>query len=334
MGYIKKIKFGDSIGIFSPSSPITYSCPKRFNRAKKYLNDKGFNIIEGNLTGKRDFYRSGSIKERAEELNELIRNQEVKCIMSTIGGMNSNSILPYIDYEAFKKNPKIIIGYSDVTAILLAIYAQTGIKTYYGPALVASFGELPPFVDYTYKYFEKVVMDDDIKIPYVFETPEYWTDEYINWEIQDRSKEKRENKWVTVYEGIVRGRVIGGNLNTIQGIWGSKYMPEIKDGDILFIEDSLKDIATIERSFSLLKVNGVFDKISGIILGKHELFDDSITGRRPYEVLLEVLGDRKLPFIGDFDCCHTHPMLTLPIGCRIELNATEKKVSIIEDWVK
>lgn len=333
MKYIDKLNVGDSIGIFSPSSPITYLCPKRFERAKKYLQDKGFKIIEGNLTGKYDFYRSGSIKERAEELNELIRNPEVKCIMSTIGGMNSNSILPYIDYEAFKTNPKIIIGYSDITAILLAIYAQTGIITYYGPALVASFGELLPFVDYTYKYFKQVTMDK-IKIPYIFESPEYWTEQYINWETQDKSKEKRENKWITVYEGVVRGRVIGGNLNTIQGVWGSKYMPQIKDGDILFIEDSLKDIATIERSFSLLNVNGVFDKISGIILGKHELFDNLKTGRKPYEILLEVLGNKELPFIADFDCCHTHPMLTLPIGCEIELNATEKKVSIIEDWLK
>lgn len=333
MNYIEKLKVGDSIGTFSPSSPIIYSCPIRFERAKKYLHDKGFKIIEGNLTGKHDFYRSGNIKERAEELNELIRNPEVKCIMSTIGGMNSNSILPYIDYEAFKRNPKIIIGYSDVTAILLAIYAQTGISTYYGPALVASFGELQPFVDYTYKYFKEVVMDNT-KVPYVFETPEYWTDEYINWETQDRSKEKRENQWLTVYEGIARGRVIGGNLNTMQGIWGSKYMPEIKNGDILFIEDSLKDAATIERSFSLLKVNGVFDKISGIILGKHELFDDLKTSRKPYEILLEILGDKKIPFIADFDCCHTHPMMTLPIGCKIELNATEKKISIIEDWFK
>jgi muramoyltetrapeptide carboxypeptidase LdcA involved in peptidoglycan recycling len=83
MEYIQKLKIGDSIGIFSPSSPITYSCPKRFKRAKEYLQNKGFNIIEGNLTGKHDFYRSGSIKERAEELNELIRNPKVKCIMST-----------------------------------------------------------------------------------------------------------------------------------------------------------------------------------------------------------------------------------------------------------
>lgn len=249
--------------------------------------------------------------------------------MSIIGGMNSNSILPYIDYETFRENPKIIIGYSDVTAILLVIYAQTGIKTYYGPALVASFGELSPFVDYTYKYFKEITMDN-IKTPYVFKTPKYWTDEYIDWETQDRSKKERKNNWITVHEGVVRGRVIGGNLNTIQGMWGSKYMPGIKDGDILFIEDSLKDIAILERSFSFLKVNGVFDKISGIILGKHELFNDLKTGRKPYEILLEVLGNMKIPFLAEFDCCHTHPMLTLPLGCEIELNATEKKVSIIK----
>ncbi len=331
MSRIERLKKGDLIGIFSPSSPITYSCPKRFERAKKYLQDKGFKIVEGNLTGKYDFYRAGSIKERAEELNNLIRDPEVKCIMSTIGGMNSNSLLPYIDYEAFKKNPKIIIGYSDVTAILLAIYEQTGISTYYGPALVASFGELSPFVDSTYRYFKEITMDE-IKIPYVFEIPQYWTDEYVNWETQDRGKEERENRWITIYEGVARGRVIGGNLNTMQGIWGSKYMPEIKDGDILFIEDSLKDAATIERSFSFLKVNGIFDRISGIILGKHELFDDLKTGKKPYEILLEVLGNKKLPFIADFDCCHTHPMMTLPIGCEIELDATNKKVSIIEEW--
>ena len=331
MNRIGKLKKGDYIGIFSPSSPITYSCSKRFERAKRYLQDKGFKIVEGNLTGKYDFYRAGSIKERAEELNNLIRDPEVKCIMSTIGGMNSNSLLPYIDYEAFKKNPKIIIGYSDVTAILLAIYEQTGISTYYGPALVASFGELSPFVDSTYRYFKEITMDE-IKIPYVFEIPQYWTDEYVNWETQDRGKEERENRWITIYEGVARGRVIGGNLNTMQGIWGSKYMPEIKDGDILFIEDSLKDAATIERSFSFLKVNGVFDRISGIILGKHELFNDLNTGRKPYEILLEVLGGKRLPFIADFDCCHTHPMFTLPIGCEIELDARNKKVSIIEEW--
>ena len=326
---MNKLRKGDTIGIFSPSSPITYNCPNRFRRGKEFLESKGFRILEGNLTGKADFYRSGRIEERAHELNELIRDPNVKCIMSTIGGMNSNSILPYIDYEAFKKNPKIIIGYSDVTAILLAIYSKTGITTYYGPALVASFGELEPFVDKTYEYF-KDITTNQIENSKTLEMPKYWTEEYINWENQDRVKEGRENEWIGVYEGIATGRLIGGNLNTMQGIWGTEYMPEIKYGDILFIEDSLKDAAIIERSFSLLKLSGVFDKISGIILGKHELFDDLKTGRKPYEILLEVLGDRKIPFLADFDCCHTHPMMTLQIGCTIKLDTIKKEVTIIE----
>ena len=219
---------------------------------------RGFKVVEGELTGKRDFYRSGSIKERADELNSLIHNKDVKCIMAAIGGMNSNSILPYIDYEELKKNPKIIVGYSDITALLLGIYAKTGLVTYYGPAMVASFGELPPFVDWTYDYFINVIMGK-ADIPYRPLMPSSWTDEYINWDTQNVSKKSCHNKWITLNTGKVRGRLIGGNLNTMQGIWGSEYMPKVNEGDVLLIEDSLKDAATIERSFSLLKLNGVFE---------------------------------------------------------------------------
>ncbi|GAB4074719.1 hypothetical protein GCM10028778_22220 [Barrientosiimonas marina] len=94
------------------------------------MKKKGFVFAEGKLTGKQDGYRSGSPKERAEELNELLRNPNMKMIMATIGGTNSNSMLPYIDYEAFKQNSKFVVGYSDTTAILLALYARTGITTY------------------------------------------------------------------------------------------------------------------------------------------------------------------------------------------------------------
>lgn len=324
-----KLSKGDCIGIFSPSSPITANCPNRFKRAINFFESKGFKVINGKLTGKKDFYRSGSIKDRAEELNELIRNPEVKCIMSTIGGMNSNSILPYIDYEAFKKNPKPIIGYSDVTAILLGVYSKTGITTFYGPALVASFGEFEPFLSLTYGYFEEMLIKE-LKIPYKLENPKIWTDEMIDWENQKNSKKEYKNNLITVYNGKVSGRLIGGNLNTMQGIWGSEYMPEIKRGDILFIEDSLKDAATLERSFSFLKLNGIFEKISGIILGKHELFNNLGTQKKPYEILVEVLGEKKLPFLAEFDCCHTHPMMTLPIGSNIELDANNNCITILE----
>lgn len=323
-----KLKKGDCIGLFSPSSPISATVPVRYARGRDYLAAKGFRIIEGSLTGKRDAYRSGSIAERADELNALIRNPDVRCIMSTIGGMNSNSLLPYIDYEALKRDPKIIMGYSDVTALLLGVYAQTGLVTYYGPAAAASFGEFPPFVDETWAYFADILLEG-ASLPHTLPTPEAWTDEFIPWDTQDGPKSGTPNQLVTVHGGTAEGRLIGGNLNTMQGIWNTKYMPEIRQGDILFIEDSLKDAATVERSFSLLKLSGVFDKIGGLILGKHEKFDDMGSGRQPYEILSEVMGEVPFPVLAQFDCCHTHPMLTLPIGSRARLDADKQTLTLL-----
>jgi len=297
------------------------------------LREKGFRLLAGSLNGKSDFYRSGSIQDRAAELNGLIHNPDVKCIISTIGGMNSNSLLPYIDYAQLIRTPKIIIGYSDVTAILLGIYAQTGLVTYYGPALAASFGEFPPFVDWTYNYFSDMLADP-CAVPYTLPTPPFWTEEFIPWEGQERAKAQSENTLLTVSPGKACGRLIGGNLDTMTGIWGSPYMPTIAQGDILLIEDGGHFIYTIERSFALLKASGVFDRVSGIILGKHEGFKDCGTGRKPYEVLLEVIGEPKCPILAEFDCAHTHPMLTVPIGCRVSLDADVQTVTLMEPWVR
>lgn len=326
----QKLKENISVGIFSSSSPISATVPVRYERGLRYLESKGIKVVNGALYQKKDFYRSGSIKERAEEFNNLLYNNDIQILMSSIGGYNTNSILPYIDYEFLKKHPKIIIGYSDTTALLLAIYAKTGLITFYGPALAASFGEFPPFVDWTFESFNNIITGKN-SFPYSYSKPSVWTDEFIDWSKQDRAKEQRPNDWICIRPGICKGRLIGGNLNTMHGIWGTEYMPEIKKGDILLIEDSLKDASIIERSFSLLKLSGVFEKISGIILGKHELFDDNGTGRKPYEILLEVLKDTEIPILADFDCCHTHPMLTLPIGCEILLDASGKKVKLLED---
>lgn len=329
----EKLKVGDTIAFFSPSSPITADSPKRFARSKVFLENKGFRLLAGDMTGRKEGTRSGSIVDRAAELNALIRNPEVKCIMSTIGGMNSNSLLPYIDYEQLKKTPKIIIGYSDITALLLGIYAQTGLIPFYGPALVASFGEMPPFVDETYAYFSQMLMEVP-PLPYTLPRPALWTEERIPWEEQDRGKEARENRRLTLSPGRVTGRLIGGNLNTMQGIWGSPYMPEIWEGDILFIEDCLKDMATVERSFSLLKVNGVLDRVGGIVLGKHELFDDLGTGKKHWDFLMEVIGQPRCPILAEFDCCHTHPMLTMPLGCQAELDADAQTVTLLSPWIE
>lgn len=327
-----KLHTGDTVGIFSPSSPATAASPKRYARAKAFLASKGFRVKEGSLTGKKDCYRSGNIRERAEELNALLRDRSVRCVMAAIGGMNSNSLLPYLDYDAIRADPKVIVGYSDVTALLLGIYAKTGLVTYYGPAAVASFGEFPPFVEETWGNFSTIALGT-APIPHVLPTPGAWTEEFIPWEEQNCGKLPQENKLVTLHGGRAAGRLVGGNLNTFDGIWGTPYMPDISEGDILLIEDSLKDAATVERSFAHLKLSRVFDRIGGLILGKHELFDDQGTGRTPADILTEVMGPVSFPVLARFDCCHTHPMLTVPIGVRAELDADEQRVTLLEEYI-
>src|SRR5476649_335255 len=325
---------GDTIGFFSPSAPVTTTAPNRFSRGKRFLEDKGFRLKAGHLTGKSDFYRSGTIAERANEFNELIRDPKVRCVMSTIGGTNSNSLLPFLDYEALMADPKVIIGYSDTTALLAGIYAKTGLITFYGPALVASFGEFPPLVDPTYQSFIEILTHPQAG-HYRYILPEEWSDERLNWDDANavRPKVLYKNTCRFMGEGCVEGRVIGGNLNTLSGIWGSEWMPEIRSGDILFIEDSLKDIATVERSFAMLKLNGIFEKVGAILLGKHELFDSAGSGRTPYEVLTEVLGEQKIPIVDGFDCCHTHPMLTLPLGATLAIDFDIHNISIVGPYL-
>ena len=330
-----RLSLGDTIGFFSPSSPVTVTAPERFKRAKCFLEQKGFVLQAGQLTGQADFYRSGTIQDRAAELNQLIRDPNVRCIMSTIGGNNSNALLPYIDYDALRRDPKIIIGYSDVTALLAGIYAKTGLITFYGPALVASFGELAPLVEQTYQSFHHLCVSPP-NLPYRYSLPEYWTDERLNWDQLDaqRGKELYKNQCEFIGNGVVQGRVIGGNLNTLSGIFGTPWMPDIVAGDILFIEDSLLNIATVERSFAHLRLSGIFDKVSAIILGKHELFNAADSGRQPIDVLREVLGQQSLPIVDGFDCCHTHPMLTLPLGTRVEIDFDQGSISLLDHYLR
>ncbi|MCX7131387.1 S66 peptidase family protein [Aeromonas sp.] len=328
------LKPGDTIGFFSPSSAATAWAPQRFARAKAFLEAQGFRLKAGSLTGQQDHWRSGSIAARAAELNALIRDPHVRCIMSVIGGSNSNSLLPYLDYEALRRDPKIIIGYSDVTALLLGIYAKTGLVTFYGPALVASFGELPPLVDETLASFLQIALADEAGVPCTLPTPAQWSDERLDWENQIRAKLCQPNRLISVGSGRVQGRLIGGNLNTMAGIWGSPYMPAIERGDILLLEDSLLSAETVERSFAHLNLCGIFDRIGALILGKHERFNDQGSGKRPLDILLEVVGEPTFPILAEFDCAHTHPMLTLPLGIEAELDLDAQTLILCEPWLR
>ncbi|GEP23267.1 S66 family peptidase [Lentilactobacillus diolivorans] len=316
-----------TIGFCSTSTPITAISPKRFARAKAFLEGKGVKLIAGSLTGKQDHYRSGSILDRAAEVNQLIYNDEVGIIMATIGGTNTNSILPYLDYDYLNQHPKTVVGYSDATALLLAVQTQApNCRTLYGPALVASFGEWPPFVNETWTAFEKII-NTRHGHSVTIKAPTYWDDEAINWNDFERPKQQRPNQWHSIGASKLTGRIMGGNLNTIYGILGSNYFPKLSPNDLLFIEDAEKDASTVEKNFAMMRDAGAFDQVSGIILGKHALFDDSGTSRKPIDILLEVLNGQQIPIIYDYDSCHTVPMITTPLGAQTTINADDGTIT-------
>lgn len=323
------LKQGDTIGVFSSSYPFTAVAPKATESAVQFFENAGYRVKMGTLTGKRDHYRSGTAQERAEEVNELICDPEISCIMASGGGMVSNALLPYLDYKALKVRPKMIVGHSDITALLLGIYQKTGLITYYGPNFVTTFGQTPPFQESSLFYMEQGL---GRKTPFVCQKPNFFSDEITSWEKGVMEKEKKPNQWVTVRPGIAEGRLLGGNLNTISGMMGSPYMPEFRQGDILFLEDTEKFAAHAERYFTMLKLCGVFDLAGGIVLGKHRQFDDQGTGKNWADILQEVLGKRELPILADVDCCHTIPMMTLPIGGRVYLDSEKQEITILKNF--
>lgn len=323
------LKQGDTIGVFSSSYPFTAVAPEATESAVQFLESKGYRVKRGKLTGRKDCYRSGTARERAEEINELIHDPEVSCIMAAGGGMVSNALLPYLDYEALTEQPKMVVGHSDITALLLGIYRRTGLVTYYGPNLVTTFGQPQPFQEVSLSHFEQCLKE---KPPFVCQKLPFFSDEITHWEEGISEKTKKHNRWVTVCPGIAEGRLLGGNLNTISGMLGSPYMPEFRLGDILFLEDTEKFAAHAERYFTMLKLCGVFDRVGGIILGKHRQFDDQGTGKTWAALLQEVLDGKEIPILADVDCCHTIPMMTLPIGGQVKIDSEKQQITILKNF--
>lgn len=320
------LKTNGTIGVFSPSCPITAESPEAAERAVKFIESKGYRVKKGSLWGKSSLYRSGSAKERADEFNELLRDPEADCLMASIGGFVSNAMLPYLDYDFFAAHPKPVIGMSDTTSLLMGLYAKTGVTVYYGTNLVTSYARLSPYSDIA---FECLCHVTGCYKKYTYAAPEFYSDEIIDW-VQPLTAEKQiPNHLVTLKSGRVTGRLMGGNLNTLTGIWGSPYMPEIREGDILFLENNEEWSGYTERYITWLRLCGVFDRIGGLILGKHRCFDDCGTGKKSYELVMEVLDDADFPILAEFDCGHCAPMLTLPIGADALLDADAQTITLL-----
>ena len=337
----RKLQIGDTIGIFTPSSPSYIANEELFQNGIKNLEGLGYKVKLGFLTDKRasEGYRSGTPKDRAKEFMNLIEDDEVNALISTIGGMNSNSMIPYLDFNLIREKRKIICGYSDVTSLHLSILKFSGLKTLYGPAIMTWFGEYPNGIKDSVDSFIKAVSTDfsssrDL-IPF-----EKWSNHFRDWSNGDWKNLDRKwtnsKGWKVLNPGEVTGEIVVANLNTLMSSAGTSYFPEL-EGKILLIEEMSASWSQEERSLTQLKLMGVFDKISGLIMGRPEIPDNEGATFDLNELLLEVVGVINYPIISDFDCSHTVPMHTIGQRSKIYLNCVKDydvEFKILESFVE
>lgn len=322
----EKLKVGDEIRVIAPSRSMAILNQETIEIAINTLENLGFKVTFGKNVNNvhYDDYISASIEERISDLHDAFKDKNVKAILTVIGGFNVNQILDYIDYDIIKQNPKIICGYSDITALLDAIYTKTGLITYYGPHF-STFG-IKKENDYTIEYFKKLLMEDsaiDIK-PSKKWSNDLW---FLN---QDDRKFITNDGYNIINEGVAEGIIVGGNLCTLNLLQGTEYMP-LKDNVILFIEDDGGADKNFHMEFdrnliSLIQAIGA-ENIKGIVIGRAET-----NCQMTYEKWQMIFNTKKeledIPIITNVDFGHTNPLITFPLGGYAKISAMNNEVEI------
>ena len=237
--------------------------------------------------------------------------------MAFWGGFNTNQLLDHLDYNLFEKHPKIIIGYSDVTALTTAVTTKTGLITFSGPGGI-SFAKPEPF-EYTWDYFKKLCIDPQPNLP--IESSHEYADDLFFLREDDDHRIKKHNEGVKVFlEGATQGEIVAGNLQTLVLLNGTGYLPDLT-GKVLFIEeDETSPPPLVDRILCQCKQLGWFDKIGGLVFGRFTE-QSQFTAEDSFEILLkEYFTNVTFPVLYNADFGHSDPLFTIPNGGMCELD--------------
>ena len=298
-----KIEKGDVIGIIAPSSKIDKDDIEVINNSVLLMESTGLKVKFGKNVFKNTLGYGATPKEKAEDINEMFADKEVKMIFCASGGFNSNTVFDYLDYELIKQNPKPLCGFSDSTSLENAIYAKTGVLTFNGPTFKALTSWATP---YAYEEFVKRFMKADMTLG------------------------QADDEYKTIQEGTAQGIVVGGNLSLVSQMSCGKYSIDFTN-KILFIEEFCLESPPelVSNHLYYMKQNGVFDKIKGIWVGN---YDGSVALEK---ILLNVLeGDYKFPIIKSNNFGHTEKKTVIPVGGKAKIDTSKKvKIEIIENFI-
>ncbi len=309
------LKPGDTIAFVAPAGPAELPPLQEYARR---LEADGYRVlVPPGLADRRNGYLAGSDDQRADELNRMIRDPKVRAIFPVRGGFGVTRILDRIDYAALRRDPKAVTGYSDLTALHLAIARQARVITFHSPMPMSNLarGDGPPF-RFAADSFRRAVFADaypPIETGFTIAVP-------------------RDTVPIKVVGGTARGRLLGGNLSLICATLGTPYAIEPR-GAILFIEDVHEAPYRVDRLLSQLRLAGVLDAVAGVVAGTFT-GDDPANARELDRVLNDYLGRLKVPVIKNFPVGHTPLNATLPEGVRAELDADRSRLRLLDNPVR
>lgn len=308
-----RLKAGDTVGLINPAGATFH--PDDVNIARETLAALGLKMKTGEHLLDRHGYLGGTDEHRSADINTMFKDPDVDAILALRGGWGCNRLLPYLDYKAVSKHPKIVMGYSDITGLLLGLNAKTGLVTFHGPVGTSSFDE------FTRGWVTKLLFDGDT---FTMENPR---------DIGD-ALTQRKDRVITINSGKARGRLVGGNLTVLTTIVGTPYLPDFKD-KILFVEDVREEVYRIDRMLTQLKLAGLLDQISGFVFGNCKECDPgrgygSLTLEEVFADHIKPLG---IPAWYGSMIGHIEKKFTMPLGIEAEIDADTGQITLLEPAV-
>jgi muramoyltetrapeptide carboxypeptidase len=301
-----RLRRGDLIALISPASAP--STPEKIEKAVRYLESLGYRTIIGKNALAQRGYLAGTDEQRASDLNEMLNNRNVKAIIALRGGYGTPRLLPRVDYRAVRRNPKILVGYSDLTALQLAMHRKTGLVTFSGPMAAV---EMWNSMD---RYTEE----------------NFWS--ILTSQTRRALSNPSDRPAIPLRKGNAEGRLMGGNLALIISVLGTPYAPDFHRS-ILIVEDIDEAPHRVDRMLMHLENAGILKKLRGLVYGQ---FTDCVPSdaSAPHftveEVLLEFAIRAKIPVLGGLQYGHISKKLTIPLGIRAKLDVSEGVLTMLE----
>ena len=322
-----KLVSQDTVGIVSPASAFFPIHESALQRAIAHLEKAGLRVQVAPHTLDQRQHLNPPTQRRAEDLNQMFADPKIKAIFCLSGGSGVNAVLPLLDWEQIESSPKVVMGYSAITALLIGLYAKIGLVTFHGPMILNGFSEYPQPFAYTWQGVEQVLFKTE---PVgALKPPAQWTDAYTS---EDQPRAMKTNPgWRWLRTGKADGRLIGGNLSVMLTLVGTPYWSPVQGAILCFEEVNFGDglLRKVDESLAQCQQMRLFDQIAGLVIGKvNELSKEE---EQLFEsLILEYTAGSQFPILTGVDFGHTAPQLTLPIGVQASLNSGQDRFSIDE----